>query len=649
MKIKNRYLITSFFACSIVVLVVSGLYCSRAEQKPATSTLEVAKGERLVVEKSMALKSLTIGEGASLVAPEGKSLTMTVFGVGKTIKPGDYKGDIILNVNDSLIMQPSGNSMGALPMEYRTAILIDNGKYIPGKSVPAVVQGGKVTDKAITGVSILSTDEGFNGIVVKGNSEYTINDVNIRLEGNRGNDFIGYGAGITCVDNAKVTINNSDIHLAGITRCAFHGGGNSVTTLNNCRISNISPDSDKHKGRSFVAFWQLPLIGTNRSTQCCDNATIYYNNCQIVSNGWGVCSIDGGKDTRMYFKDSTLELKGARSRGYGAFSIGKAFVSYDHCTVSVNGAPLLIGGHGGMSGLGSQKSDGEITNGTIINSPLYGVVIFKCEETELKVNKGSIFNTGSSAFVVKGANAFINIDNAKLNPINGVILQLMDSDDTGHGTSRFIPPIGEVDKAIPGRDLTAANSKEDIFMTLSNMEVKGNFYNSTTNLMANCRENGKAETADWPDVDSLMVPTKKAESAAPAAGAVAGAMKMDKTALQGAKNLDLKFANVKVNGVISAATQAYKEGVTVIDLRNCEEISNVTQTAHEPVNNGVIVSFDKDCVWTVAGTSYLTSLTVANGAVIKAPDGKSLTMTVDGVQTPVKAGTYRGKIVIKVS
>ena len=152
MKSKIRYL-TGLFACAIIVLVVFMFICSWAEQKPATSTLEVAKSERLVVEKSMSLKSLTIGEGASLAAPDGKSLTMTVFGVGKTIKPGDYKGDIILNVNDSLIMQPSGNSMGALPMEYRTAILIDNGKYIPGKSVPAVVQGGKVTDKATTGVS----------------------------------------------------------------------------------------------------------------------------------------------------------------------------------------------------------------------------------------------------------------------------------------------------------------------------------------------------------------------------------------------------------------------------------------------------------------------------------------------------------------
>jgi hypothetical protein len=67
------------------------------------------------------------------------------------------------------------------------------------------------------------------------------------------------------------------------------------------------------------------------------------------------------------------------------------------------------------------------------------------------------------------------------------------------------------------------------------------------------------------------------------------------------------------------------------------------------VNNGVIVSFDKDSVWTVAGTSYLTSLTIAKGAGINAPKGYSVTMTLDGVKTVIKAGTYNGKIVLTVT
>ena len=84
--------------------------------------------------------------------------------------------------------------------------------------------------------------------------------------------------------------------------------------------------------------------------------------------------------------------------------------------------------------------------------------------------------------------------------------------------------------------------------------------------------------------------------------------------------------------------------ITLILEDNRRELSNITQTAAEPVNNGVVVSLDKDSAWTVTSTSYITSLTIAEGAVIKAPEGKTLTMTVDGVETEIVAGTYAGKI-----
>jgi hypothetical protein len=610
MKKKIGYL-TILFACSMMVLFESGFFALEAQQRP---TISVNKGAVQVFEKSLALSSLTIAEGASLAGPEGKALTMTVDGIGKAIKPGVYKGDIFITVTDKFIAPPSGlpfnMGRGMEPQEFRTAILIEDGKYVPEKSVPAMVQGGKVTDKAATGVTIMGSDDDFNGIVITGKSEYTIEDVKIDFEGNGSNDFIGIGAGIAIFDNSKVTINNSEIKLHGVIRSAIHFGGHSVTTLNNCRLINESPDTEE-----VIPLWSLGLRGTNRGTQHCDYATVYYNNCYVQGNGWGSLAIDGGVVIRIYVKDSTVNLTGPRARGYGAFSIGNALISYDNSTVNVQGFSILMHDEDG-------KSDGEITNGSVINATPYGVMIFRDGGSELRVNKGATINSSSSTFVVKGSHSYLNIDKAVLNPGNGVILQLMDNDEPS-GSSRFIVPIG-ADVPIPGRNMTVADPKEDVFMTVSNMEVKGDFYNSTTNLKANCIESA-------------------ARSGVSAEGG------RDASARQGVKNLDLKFAKAKVNGVISAATAAYKEGVVIIDISNCEELSAVTQTAHEPVNNGVIVSFDKDSVWTVAGTSYLTSITVAKGAVIKAPEGKTLTMTVDGVKTPIGAGTYKGKIVITFS
>ncbi len=604
---------------------------------PANKEKIVEKGVWVVME-SGALRYLKIGEGASLTAPEGKSLTMTVEGVGTAIKPGTYKGDIFLTIADRLTMLPVGMMATGKPKEYRAAIFVKDGKYVQEKSVPAIVRGGKVSDSAAIGVSIMGCEDSFNGIIVAGNSEYTIEGARIEFEGMSRNEFVGEGAGIYCSGNSKVTVDNSTIKISGVTRTAVNVCGNGVATFNNCRISNDSPATDY-----MFPTWTHGFKGSNRVTFACDNATSYYNNCHISGNGWGVLGHDGGTRLRMYVKDSTIELTGPRSRGYGGFSIGDdCLISYDHCTVNAQGYPLIISGN-------TSKSDAEIKGGTVINSTLYGVMMFNVLSSDLKIDK-AIFNTDSSVFVVKGAgSASISINNAVMKPGNGVILQLMDSDAPDEKIyQEFIVPVGQIDGPIPGRDLTTAHPEEDIFMTVANTEVAGHFYNSTTNLKANCNKNAaKVVSGRIPGYPKEILDAMAAASSfMPVAASKQNVRSFDD--LQEPKNLEIKFVNAKVKGVISAAVAAYREGVTVIDYINCLELSAITQTARETVNNGVIVSFDKNSVWTVTGTSYLTSLTIDDGATIVAPSSKTLTMTVDGVKTKISPGAYKGKIVMAV-
>ena len=606
------------------------------DQGPIPDSKEkiVEKGVWMVKE-SGALRHLKIAEGASLAAPAGKSLTMTVNGVGTAAKPGSYRGNIFLTVSDQLILPGSGLMHGSKPRVYRPAIFIEDGKYVAEKSIPAAARGGKVSSDKAEGVTIYSCEESFNGIIVLGNSRYTIENARIELEGAGHNDFTGDGAGIYCGGNSRVTVNNSALKMKGVTRCTVHACGNSTVTFNNCRLANESPATDY-----MFPTWTHGFKGSNRVTQHCDCATSYYNNCHIVGNGWGALSHDGGAVVRMYVKDSTIELAGPRSRGYGAFSNGDdSLVSFDHCTVNVQGYPMLLGGT-------SIKACGEITGGTVINSPLYGVMIFETLSSELKV-KDSTLNTASSTFVVKGSTeTSLTIDGAIMNPGNGVILQLMDSElPEESNTTEFLVPIGLTDEPIPGRDLTVANPKEDVLMTVANAEVTGDFYNSTTNLKANC--NPKAAKLEAGKVPGMPQEVKDAWPApSETAGSSSAVPWKDR---QGPKNLDLKFVKTTVRGVISAATAAYGEGVTAIGPENCEEMSAITQSAHEAVNNGVIVSFDKDSVWVVTGTSHLTSLTIDAGAIVLAPEGKTLTMTVNGAKTKTAPGSYKGKIVVAVA
>ena len=59
-------------------------------------------------------------------------------------------------------------------------------------------------------------------------------------------------------------------------------------------------------------------------------------------------------------------------------------------------------------------------------------------------------------------------------------------------------------------------------------------------------------------------------------------------------------------------------------------------------------SFDKDSAWIVNHDSYLGNLTIEAGATVKASTGSSLIMTVDGQETKIEPGTYKGQIIIKV-
>ncbi len=119
--------------------------------------------------------------------------------------------------------------------------------------------------------------------------------------------------------------------------------------------------------------------------------------------------------------------------------------------------------------------------------------------------------------------------------------------------------------------------------------------------------------------------------------------------LRGAKNLGLTLSGTKIEGIISSASQHYREGLKTIYADNRQELSNVMQRAAATVNNGVSVKLDGTSAWTVTGTSYITALELDDGAVVKALEGKELCVTIDGKPVELKSGVrYTGKIVMEV-
>ena len=60
-------------------------------------------------------------------------------------------------------------------------------------------------------------------------------------------------------------------------------------------------------------------------------------------------------------------------------------------------------------------------------------------------------------------------------------------------------------------------------------------------------------------------------------------------------------------------------------------------------------SLEAGSTWTVTGTSYLTGLSIDRDSRIIVPEGLKITMTVNGAKKAVKAGEYKGNIVITVT
>ena len=594
-----------------------------------------------LVEETTHLYDLTIAPGAELKAPEGKFIAMTVDGIGYDPKPGRYHGDIVLTVAETYHMAPHAlMRLNNISREFTDAVVIDSGKVVEEKCVPALIQKGTVTGEKAEGVYLSSNAESFNGILVTGDQPYLVKDCRMELDGFGANDFMGVGSAVAAIDTADVTIDGCDFTVNGVTRCAVHVGGDSHVTVKNSRIQNTSPDSDWLGDFS----WACGFLGTNRLCQLCDNGTVVYDNCDLISNGWGILSIDGtDKYNDMTVKNSRLTLSGPRSHGYGAFCIGGNHVRFEGCDVNVTGYPLMLRGM-------MDKGRAEIVDSKI-RGRRFGLLAMGDTHSVLTI-AGSDFETDKSSMVFKGSATTVNITETAMRPGNGVILQLMDNDESGMTGQDFKIPVGEADKAIEGRELSVAG-EDDINMTLTACRLTGDFFNSTTNIQANKRSTqggfGKFHDTLIGTGQGHNEPTKDGKIAdGPDAPKPEDAPKPMMKDLDTPKNLGLTLKDTAITGIISSATQKYRDGLTLIDESNRREMSNITQAAAPTVNNGVIVSLDRTSRWTVTGTSYITALELAPGAVIEAAAGKALTATLDGKEIELAPGRYAGKIVLTV-
>lgn len=577
-------------------------------------------GQVYELTEALSLDRLVIAEGAELKAPARKQVTLLVDGVQALPLAGEYTGKVQLVVADSILLEY--NHFGTLEYkELSAAFCAIDGKYQPDCSVKEAVLAGTFEDGHCSGITVKSNGDYLGGIHLGGSGEYVIDDPVMELNGNGADDGVGMGAAIAIRDDVHATINRAQIHNTGSIRTAIVAYGNSVVEVNDSDISCQDGTRSNYVRAMTKAPWMLGIHGRVRSTNIQESATVTYNRCHIKAENWGAMSSDGAVKIGMYANDCLIEVTGS---GYGAYSIGDTINTFKHSQFKVPDYAVIMASDGFVT----------FTDGTTVDSDRFGVMMHGGggDKGLLKVDNGSVFNTGMECFVMKNRGANILCDGAELNSGNGTVILMMENDDLntrgvvcgpetvmepppggfpkteepehGHGGHGGPPPEGEGGPGGPGGPGgegpgggpggpggPESQGVAPVRATFKNMEVKG---------------------------DMLDGFTKKAD-------------------------LFVSLENAKLTGAVSSCTLYHPQGMP--DAPDQYPLVGVTEKFICPNDDefGAHVSLDGGSVWNVSKTSYLRGLTIAEGGQVLGAE-----LTVNGVAVPLAAGEYSGRIVLTV-
>ena len=434
--------------------------------------------------------------------------------------------------------------------DYRTAVFVDGGKVDGDRSVTAAITGGDLSDKQLAGGVIDSDNALFNGVMVN-DSDFAVKDLTMTADGSGGNDFKGYGAGIAGYGKSKVEAEGFVYSAAGQVRHGVFAGGNkpednlTVTVKNSFIKANGSKYESKAEGMSSCP-WMLGISpdGHARATMVDGYANVNYEKDILLSDGWGVLSVDDTGDTTEFGRYSiemqvrnsvidvttegtedpscyaTYSIGGCRNRFYdcvvggGAesekFAALKAAmrpsdVSYDYKTKKYGMTYAAV--------VANEHASAGWYDGTVVTAK-YGVMYHKtnnvryvpgardntaatlpeCGVTEVE---NSTFRTHGAAFLIKACTPAIEVRNSVFRSDNGAIVQLMTCDDPGMGTPAFSEPLDldapvEKDPKYNPYDFNVKNEK-----LFRKFDVKGMISDPQVRFTACNEKNGSTLKGDF--------------------------------------------------------------------------------------------------------------------------------------------------------
>lgn len=352
-------------------------------------------------------------------------------------------------------------------------------------------------------------------------------------------------------------------------------------------------------------------------------------------------------------KNSDFQIWGNRSAG--AYPIGAGKIILDQCKLDVylTGALVSSGGYfyvkdteaTGVMAVrvrgGTSSRDFEISN-----SDLTAAVRLEGEYTDILTGETSTYaykggyNMTEDEIAAYATKSIMPWDMSAVdNPYEGTLYDnLFYNHSTGeyiandYTTVPYLTPgmIGGLVASVITYD-NAAQELKAVNNTYTNLQ--GEDYNY---LLAS--QNGASAVVNFIDTDETIK------------GIIwnQGQKGTEGPAARQSSSVDVHFVNSSFEGSFADGDNGLWDGP--VEYKNSAgELTRKNGNYLGSIANGqVSASFDKDSRWVVTHDSYLGKLVISEGAEISAPEGKTLTMTVDGVKTELKPGTYEGAIIITV-
>lgn len=680
-----------------------------AEIKAGTYTgnIVISKGDGSSVTEGTAVEEGpfvgTVPEGG--FSSDDGQVTLTVNSVETKIVPGtEYTeaDNAYLSITGAAGDYASESNRG--DEAYRTALFVGENGIENSKSVLKAIVGGSYDNKTITGIKIDSDSDNFDGVMLVNGGDYTISDSTFNFlsksDGSDTSDFTAYGTVLAAFGKTKLIADNVTINTEGVARTAVVADGGADVLVKNSKISVAGGtlysgyQNTANTAVMVAPPWVLGITGNARATNMLgDYSTSTFVNSDISASQWGVLSTDGCKNVVLTAIDSILSLTGGS--GYGTYAIGDAKEYFYGTTFNVaTYANIITGGfvtYASSNGTFNVKKDDEAGTTAFegiegkgqvstVNSDEFGIMWHG--DGTANITDGTVFNTKNAAFLIKNGTVNINVDNAKLNVEDGIILQMMDNDDSVIGMSttgaqvfntEFKEEAGYpgIDNDIkydaaasasasgagggaPGGEMPAGEAPADMPVD-GGMPVGG--------APADMPASGAApavssSNAAEPAPDAAGAPSGEAASDADAYSVTAsftnvtlkGSMYNATGYVGSPKTLSVTLGSgASLSGAISASSAIHSTdgGATQNTSFTIDEyykLGHVVNKENYNGDNDVDVLIASGGQWNVTGTSYLTSLKVEDGGKL---NGK---VEIDGETVDLKAGeAYMGSIVVTPS